>query len=44
MGQPFRLAGWEVIDVDRDGRFGAEVQVDILTWDYKKRIHGDTLT
>ena len=34
MGQPFRLAGWEVIDVDRDGRFGAEVQVDILTWDY----------
>ena len=35
VGQPFRLAGWEVIDVDRDGRFGAEVQVDILTWDYK---------
>ena len=34
VGQPFRLAGWEVIDVDRDGRFGAEVQVDILTWDY----------
>ena len=35
VGQPFRLAGWEVIDVARDGRFGAEVQVDILTWDYK---------
>ena len=35
VGKPFRESGWEVVDVDRDGRFGAEVVVDILTWDYK---------
>ena len=34
VGEPFRLAGWEVIDVDWDDRYGAEVQVDIMTWDY----------
>ena len=35
VGEPFRRHGWEVIDVDWDGRYGAEVQCDILTWDYK---------
>ena len=35
VGRPFREAGWEVVDVDRDGRFGAEVVVDILTWDFR---------
>jgi hypothetical protein len=36
VGRPFRRApGWEVVDVDRDGRFGAEVVADILTWDYR---------
>ena len=35
MGEPFRKAGWEVTDVDWDGRYGAEIQTDITTWDYK---------
>ena len=35
VGEPFRLANWEVTDVDWDGRYGAEVQCDIMTWDYK---------
>ena len=35
VGEPFREAGWEVVDVDWDGRYGAEVQEDIMTWDYK---------
>eukprot|EP00969_Alexandrium_andersonii_P035992 1576604-Alexandrium_andersonii.AAC.1 len=35
VGRAFREAGWEVVDVDRDPRFGAEVVVDILTWDYE---------
>ena len=35
VGKPFRESGWEVIDVDRDGRFGAEVVVDLHVWDYK---------
>ena len=35
VGRPFREAGWEVVDVDRDRRFGAEVVVDILAWDYR---------
>lgn len=35
VGRPFREAGWEVVDVDRDGRFGAEVVVDILAWDFR---------
>ena len=35
VGEPFRERGWEVTDVDWDGRFGAEVQTDITTWDYK---------
>ena len=35
VGQPFRESGWEVIDVDWDGRYNAEVQCDIMTWDYK---------
>ena len=35
VGRPFRAAGWDVVDVDRDGRFGAEVVVDILAWDYR---------
>ena len=35
VGEPFRQHGWEVIDVDWDGRFGAEVVADIMTWDYK---------
>ena len=34
VGKPFREAGWEVVDVDWDGRFGAEIVADILTWDY----------
>ena len=35
VGEPFREAGWEVTDVDWDGRFGAEIQTDITTWNYK---------
>ena len=35
VGRPFREAGWHVVDVDRDRRFGAEVVVDILAWDYR---------
>ena len=35
VGDPFREGGWEVTDVDWDGRFGAEIQTDITTWDYK---------
>ena len=35
VGKPFREAGYEVVDVDRDGRFGAEVVVDLHVWDYK---------
>ena len=35
VGEPFREAGWDVTDVDWDGRFGAEIQTDIITWDYK---------
>ena len=34
VGRPFREANWEVVDVDWDGRFGAEIVADILTWDY----------
>ena len=35
MGKPFREFGWDVTDVDWDGRFRAEIVTDILTWDYK---------
>ena len=35
MGEPFREGGWEVSDVDWDGRYGAEIIADITTWDYK---------
>ena len=35
VGEPFREGGWEVTDVDWDGRHGAEIQTDITTWDYK---------
>ena len=35
VGEPFREGGWEVTDVDWDNRFGAEIQADITTWDYK---------
>ena len=34
LGAPFREAGWEVVDVDWDGRYGAEIQTDITTWHY----------
>ena len=35
VGKPFRESGWDVTDVDWDGRFQAEIVTDILTWDYK---------
>ena len=35
VGKPFREAGWEVTDVDWDGRYGAEIQTDITLWDYR---------
>ena len=35
VGEPFREGGWDVIDVDWDGRFGAEIVEDITKWDYK---------
>ena len=35
VGEPFREGGWEVTDVDWDGRFGAEIVEDITKWDYK---------
>ena len=35
VGDPFREGGWDVTDVDWDGRFGAEIVEDITKWDYK---------
>ena len=35
VGEPFRRNGWEVVDVDWDGRYGRAVVADIMTWDYK---------
>ena len=35
MGEPFREAGWDVTDVDWDGRFKPEIVTDITKWDYK---------
>jgi hypothetical protein len=35
VGCPWREAGHRVISVDIDGRHGADVCEDILTWDYK---------
>ena len=35
VGAPFREGGWEVTNVDWDGRFNAEIQADITKWDYK---------
>ena len=35
MGEPFKKGGWEITDVDWDGRFGADVVEDITKWDYK---------
>ena len=35
VGEPFREGGWEVIDVDWDNRFGAEIVEDITKWNYK---------
>ena len=34
VGRPFRDNGWDVVSVDLDGRFDAEIQTDIRTWDY----------
>ena len=33
VGETFREAGWEVTDVDWDGRFEAEIQTDITAWE-----------
>ena len=33
VGEPFREAGWEVIDVDWDGRYNPTHVVDLMTWD-----------
>ena len=35
MGEPFREAGWEVVDVDWCPRFNPEIVTDITTWDYQ---------
>ena len=35
VGEPFREGGWDVTDIDWDGRFGAEIQADITTLNYK---------
>ena len=35
VGEPFREAGWDVTDVDWDGRFKPEIVTDITKWDYK---------
>ena len=35
VGEPFREGGWEVTDVDWDGRFGAEIVENITTMNYK---------
>ena len=35
IGKPFRKNNHEVIGVDVDGRFGCEIQDDILQLDYK---------
>ena len=34
VGRPWREAGHEVISVDADGRFGAEIVEDLLRWNY----------
>ena len=36
IGKPFRAKGHEVIAVDVDGRFGCEIQDDILQFAYVK--------
>ena len=35
VGKPFRDSGYEVVDVDRDGKHAPDIQTDITTWDYK---------
>ena len=42
--RPFREAGWEVQSLDLDGRFGATIVADILTWDYSSEPPCDVLT
>jgi hypothetical protein len=42
--RPFREADWQVQSLDLDGRFGASVVTDILTWDYSSEPPCDVLT
>ena len=42
--RPFREAGWEIQSLDLDGRFGATIVADILTWDYSSEPPCDVLT
>ena len=35
VGEPFRQSGYEVVDVDWDGKHAPDIQADITTWDYK---------
>ena len=41
VGEPFRNAGWSVIDVDWCPRFNPEIVTDITTWDYKSAFPPD---
>ena len=34
VGSVFKSAGWEVVSLDRDSK--ADIQIDILDWDYKE--------
>ena len=35
VGRVFRARGWEVLSVDVDPEAGADVTVDVLSWDYR---------
>ena len=43
VGRPWREASHEVISVDADGRFGAEIVEDLLRWSYSSLTSGENL-
>ncbi len=43
LSKPFQEAGWEVQSLDIDGRHGATLVCDILTWDFSDEPYPDVL-